>query len=44
MRVIGSVTPAVTIRKEEPRVGGWITARAPGGEDRSRYGKQVVAS
>jgi hypothetical protein len=44
MRVIGSVTPAVTIRKEEPRVGGWITARAPGSEDRSRYGKQVVAN
>ena len=44
MRVIGSVTPAVTIRKEEPRVGGWLAVRQPGGEERARYGKQVVAN
>jgi len=44
MRVIGSVTPAVTLRKEEPRVGGWLATRAPGGEERGRFGKQVVAN
>ena len=44
MRVIGTVTPAVTLRKEEPRVGGWYATRAPGGEERGRFGKQVVAN
>ena len=38
MRVIGTVTPAVTLRKEEPRVGGWYATRAPGGEERGRFG------
>lgn len=44
MRVIGTVTPAVTLRKEEPRVGGWLATRVPGGEERARFGKQVVAN
>ncbi len=44
MRVIGSVTPTVVMRRPEVQPGGWLTARAGDSDDRDRFGKQAVAN
>ncbi len=44
MRVIGSVTPTVMVRKQEVQPGGWLTARTPDTDDRDRFGRQAVAN
>jgi hypothetical protein len=43
MRVIGSITPTVVMKKEEVIPGGWLSARNEP-EERDRFGRQAMAN